>query len=108
MKIQRPYARRIVTKRPELNKRCLEKLEKQIEHLNLRKRVEGIKNNVKNLSLQQVASQLNFINQLKAQEIATAERKFRKLHMGEVPLFPGLATKAITVIFWKMMYRRKL
>mgnify|MGYP003328250074 CR=1 FL=1 len=28
--------------------------------------------------------------------------------MGEVPYFPDLATKARTVIFWKMMYRRKL
>ena len=60
------------------------------------------------MSLTQISDQLNEIDKLKSQAMELSEKKCRRLHMGVVPYFPGLALKAQTIVFWLMMYRRKL
>ena len=37
-----------------------------------------------------------------------AEKRYRRLNMVVVPYFLGLALKAQTIVFWRMIYRRKV
>ena len=108
MKIQRPHARRLMTKCPEIKKRYLEKLEVYTEKLGLQKKLIKLRKNILHFSLTQISDQLNEIDKLKSQAMELAEKRCRRLHMGVVPYFPGLALKAQTIVFWIMMYRRKL
>ena len=69
--------------------------------------MEFINDNKKDLSKEQITNLLNQLDKEKTQAMTRAEAKCRKFNMGRVPYFPGLAMKAMNVIFWKAIKRRK-
>ena len=105
--IQRPYARRLICKKKEVQTKYIKELEYQIAYHKLDKKMDYIKNNKMNLSKEQTTNLLNQLDKEKTQAMTRAEAKCRKFNMGRVPYFPGLAMKAMNVIFWKAIKRRK-
>ena len=69
--------------------------------------MEYIKNIKSILSKERITTLLNALDREKTKAMERAESKCRKLNMGMVPYFPGLAMKAISVIFWKAIKRRE-
>ena len=69
--------------------------------------MDYIKNNKMNPSKEQTTNLLNQLAKEKTQAMTRAEAKCRKLNMGRVPYFTGLAMKAMNVIFWNAIKRRK-
>ena len=69
--------------------------------------MDYINDNKTELSKEQLKISLNQLDKEKTQAMTRAEAKCRKFNMGRVPYFPGLAMKAMNVIFWKAIKRRK-
>ena len=72
MRIQRAYARRLITKRPGVKENYLKELEIQLDWLQFKERMGGIKRNLRNSTSQQIATQLNHIDQLKTRAMQKA------------------------------------
>ena len=62
-----------------------------------------IKGNKYNLSLMKLQKQLNKLDKESTKAMERIVLKCRKLNMGRVPYFPGLAMKENCVTVWKVL-----
>ena len=101
-KVQQLYSRRLICWKKEVQKKYIKEMESQIIYHKLVEKLEYIKNNKSIFSKERITNLLNELDKEKTKVMERAESKCRKLNMGMVPYFPGLAMKAISVIFWKV------
>ena len=108
IKIPRPTARRLISKRPDVKQKYIKALEQYMIEQDVPKKILQIKKEKNNMSTSCLTAALNHLDHIKTAGMKYAEKRCRKFHMGQVPYNPGLTQMALTVIFWRLMKRKFL
>ena len=77
IQIERPHARRLISKRCEVKKRYVKILDKYFVHHDLGNKIKQVKKVTHKLSTAQLSSYLNHLDKIKPAGMQYAERKFR-------------------------------
>ena len=93
IKIERPCVRRLISQKTEVKKRYVKSLNKFYEYHDLGNKIKRVNKEKRKVSKLKLYLYLNQLDKLCTAGMKHAERNCCKLHMGEVPYFPGSADK---------------
>ena len=85
VKIPRRKARRLISKRPAVKAKYIEELERFMHNHNMLEELVHLKKSKHRIEQIKLEKILNGLDDIKTAGMKCAERKCRKLHMGQVP-----------------------